>query len=51
MVPGRSDHVADFLDFTDSLPAVAVSEWSDAVETWEKNNDEVNPYVITVPSK
>ncbi|KAF7977149.1 hypothetical protein HWV62_4563 [Athelia sp. TMB] len=47
-VPGRDDHVTDYLAFSESLPALSVLEWSDWVETWEKSPETRNPYVPTV---
>jgi hypothetical protein len=49
-VRGRKDHVPDFYEFSDSLPAQTVLDWSDMVERWENNNQETNPFVITAPS-
>jgi hypothetical protein len=49
-VRGRSDHVPDFFEFSDSLPAQTVLGWSEMVERWENNNQETNPFVITAPS-
>jgi hypothetical protein len=50
-VPGRTTHVSEFLEFSNSLPADSVLEWTGMVEKWEKNIKEVNPFVITAPSK
>jgi hypothetical protein len=49
--PDRSVHVSEFMEFTKSLPAETVLEWSEMVEKWELNNKEVNPFVPTVKSK
>jgi hypothetical protein len=49
--PDRSVHVSEFMEFTKSLPADTVLEWSEMVEKWELNDEEVNPYVPTVKSK
>jgi hypothetical protein len=50
-VPGRTDHVFDFQEFTKSLPADNVLEWTKMVESWDENNKETNPFVIVTPSK
>jgi len=50
-VPGRADHVFDFQEFTKSLPADNVLEWTKMVEKWDENNKETNPFVIVTPSK
>jgi len=47
-VPGRAEHVWNFLEFSNSLPADLVLMWSEMVEKWEKNNDEVNPFDVTI---
>lgn len=41
----------DFYEFTESLPAASVLLWTDAVEKWEKDNTEVNPFVPTTKSE
>jgi hypothetical protein len=50
-VPERNNHVVDYELFSESLPASSVLEWTDAVEAWEKDNSETNPYVATVKSE
>jgi hypothetical protein len=50
-VPERADHVWDFLQFSDSLPATSVLEWTTIVKKWEENNSETNPFITTAPSK
>ena len=49
-VPGRNEHVFEFFEFSDSLPAQTVLEWTEMVEQWEKDNRETNPFVITTRS-
>ena len=49
-VRGRKDHIPDFFEFSDSLPAQNVLDWSEMVERWENDNQEMNPFVITAPS-
>jgi hypothetical protein len=39
------------MEFTKSLPADTVLEWSEMVEKWELNNEEVNLFVPTMKSK
>jgi hypothetical protein len=50
-VPGRSEHVWNFMEFSNSLPADSVLKWSETVERWEKDKREVNPFVATVASE
>ena len=47
----RADSLVDFYEFTESLPAVSMLEWTEAVERWEKDNSDVNPFVPTAKSK
>jgi hypothetical protein len=49
--PGRAEHVWDFIQFTESLPAALVLQWSEMVERWEQDNSEVNPFARTVKSE
>jgi hypothetical protein len=39
------------LEFSKSLPADSVLKWSEMVERWEKDEDEINPFVATVKSE
>lgn len=50
-VPERGEQVFNFLKFTESLLADTVLEWTEMVEKWERDNKEVNPFVIIMPSK
>ena len=50
-VPERSEQVWSFLEFSKSLPADSVLKWSEMVERWEKDEDEINPFVATVTSE
>jgi hypothetical protein len=50
-VPGRAEHVWNFVEFSKSLPADSVLKWSEMVERWEEDENEVNPIVATVASK
>lgn len=50
-VPWRKETLMDFYEFTESLPAASVLLWTDAVEKWEKDNTEVNPFVPTTKSE
>lgn len=50
-VVSRDDHVEDFYTFTDSIPAKSVIGWTSSVESWEKDNSKVNPFVPTMKSK
>ena len=47
----KDEHVMDYLEFTDSLPAESVLEWTDAVELWEADPSNTNPFVPTTKSK
>lgn len=47
----RDDHVEDYEMFTESIPAKSVLDWTSIVESWEKDNFEVNPFVATMKSK
>ena len=44
-VPWCADTLVDFYEFTESLPAASVLQWTKAVEKWENDNTEVNPFV------
>lgn len=50
-VPGCAEHVWNFVEFSKSLPADSVLKWSEMVERWEEDENEVNPIVATVASK
>jgi hypothetical protein len=50
-VPEGTEHVWAYHEFTRSLLEDLVAEWRIAVEAWEKDQDEVNPFVPTVKSK
>ena len=50
-VPERSEQVWSFLEFSKSPPADSVLKWSEMVERWEKDEDEINPFVATVTSE
>lgn len=44
---GKAEHAQAFSDFTDSLDPEVVEEWTEAVEAWEADNQETNPFVPT----
>lgn len=50
-VPEKSDQVWAFEQMTASLPPASVATWTSAVELWESDNTQVNPFVVTVKSK
>jgi len=52
-VPGHGEHIANFLEFTKSLPVPVdrVLEWTEMAEKWDRNNNETNPFVIVTPGK
>ena len=41
----------DLYEFTESLPTASVIKWTTAVEKWEKDDLEVNPFILTMKSK
>ena len=47
----KDEHVMDYLEFTDSLPAESILEWTDAIELWEADPSNTNPFVLTTKSK
>lgn len=49
-VPWRTTTVTDFYDFTESLPAEQVIKWTLAVEKWEDDPTQENPFVPTTKS-
>lgn len=50
-IPCRAEHVNDFFEFSDSIPASSIIEWTTMVEKWESNNEETNLFVPTVKSE
>jgi hypothetical protein len=50
-VPGCSEHVWNFIEFSNSLPADSVLKWLESVARWEKDKREVNPFAATVASE
>jgi hypothetical protein len=50
-VPGRAEHVWNFIEFSKSLPADSVLMWSEMVTRWDKDNHEVNPFDVTIASE
>lgn len=49
-VPNHGDHNLEFIQLTDSLPAESVALWKEAVELWEADNSNENPFVVKVKS-
>lgn len=47
----KVEHMVDYLEFTESLPAQSILEWTEAVERWEADNSSINPFVPTCKSK
>ncbi|KIM79183.1 hypothetical protein PILCRDRAFT_10597 [Piloderma croceum F 1598] len=43
-MPEHAEHVWDFMEFSETLPATEVSEWTEMVERWEEDNTEINPF-------
>lgn len=50
-VPERADQVWSFDEMTASLPPASVAAWTSAIELWESDNTQVNPFVVTTKSK
>lgn len=44
----RSEHVGNFLDFSNSLPAAIVRQFYHLVRQWEAGTSETNPYEAKV---
>ncbi|KAF7966740.1 hypothetical protein HWV62_37241 [Athelia sp. TMB] len=44
-VPERAQHVDDFEELTENLPPESVAAWTVAVEAWEADRRQVNPFV------
>ena len=44
----RSEHVGNFLDFSNSLPAAIVQQFYTLVRQWEAGTSEINPYEAKV---
>ena len=47
----KMEHMLDYLEFTDSLPAQSILEWTNVVEQWEADSSKTNPFVSTTKSK
>jgi hypothetical protein len=47
-VDDMHDHIIAHEELHQSLPHVAVAQWVDEIERWEKDSSQPNPYVITV---
>lgn len=50
-VPERAQHVDDFEELTENLPPESVAAWTVAVEAWEADRRQVNPFVSIAESK
>ena len=48
-IPMQIEQAAVFAKFTKSLPRLFVEAWTQAVEDWEKNPEQQNPFKTTVP--
>ena len=44
----RAEHVGNFLDFSDSIPATIVQQFYGLVLQWESGSSEQNPYEAKV---
>ncbi|KAI0693247.1 hypothetical protein C8T65DRAFT_699285 [Cerioporus squamosus] len=49
-VPERNTQVCAFRDYMESLPPDAVAEWRTAVESWEADRSQPNPFFIKRPA-
>lgn len=47
-VPERGEHVWALQQFEGSLPSGHIPIWRTAVELWEADNSNINPFVVTV---
>ena len=47
----KDKHVMDYLEFTNSLPAESISEWTNMIKLWEADPSNTNPFVSTTKSK
>lgn len=43
-VPKRTQHMCDFYEFERALPKETVALWTKAVQLWEGDNTQVNPF-------
>lgn len=43
-VPKRTQHMRDFYEFERALPKETVALWTKAVQLWEGDNTQVNPF-------
>ena len=43
-VPMRNDQILTFQSFQATIPDELVSQWSAAVELWEKDSNALNPF-------
>ena len=50
-VPEQSDQVHAFEQMTATLPPASVVTWTAAIELWESDNSQVNPFVVTQKSE
>lgn len=50
-VPKRTEHVCDYHEFERALPKESVTQWRKAVELWEADNTQVNPFQGTSKGK
>lgn len=49
-IPKRTEHVIAFRDFESALPEKTVKEWTTAIELWEQDNTQPNPFKAVVKS-
>ncbi len=47
----RDLHATTFKEYSDALPADAVSRWTAEVEAWEEDTTAPNPFLITRPGE
>jgi hypothetical protein len=53
-IPQRDQHLTDFNDFNDTLVAERleeVTQWKVAIEGWEADRSQMNPFEVTTTSE
>lgn len=50
-VPKRTEHVVAFHEFEQALPKAMTEQWTCAVELWEEDNTNPNPFQTVVKSE
>jgi hypothetical protein len=50
-MPEKDEHTWVLQEMEKLLPASAVSVWRDQVKLWESDNEQINPFMVTVKSR